>query len=186
LAGRRFAPEQSSANKPASGKDVTNYLSTYGDSHVAGVVYVDGVIEVRPDLLISHSAASAAIASDDLQQHLEGTREFLEQCFFQRPDPKGFELLYANAALASPEMSRVIGQISVPAEVALPRVTKPVLLLYGERDALVRQTATVSLAKKLMPHATAIIYEAVGHAPFLESPQRFNEDLARFVQASPQ
>jgi pimeloyl-ACP methyl ester carboxylesterase len=54
-----------------------------------------------------------------------------------------------------PEMSRVIGQVSVPAEVALPRVTKPVLLIYGERDALVRHSATVSLAKKLMPHANS-------------------------------
>jgi pimeloyl-ACP methyl ester carboxylesterase len=134
---------------------VTNYLSIYGDSHLAGVVYVDGVIEVQPNLLISYSAASAAIASDDLQQRLPGTHEFLEQCFFQKLVQERFELHYANAALASPEMSRVIGQVSVPAEVELPPMTKLVLLIYVERDGLVRQSATLSLAGKLMLHAAA-------------------------------
>jgi pimeloyl-ACP methyl ester carboxylesterase len=151
---------------------ITNYLENFGDSHISGVVYVGGVIKHSPGLLLDTPAGKHSLGSTDLQEHLDGTRQFLELCFFQKPTQRVFELLYANAALASPDMSSVINQISIPAESALPRITKPVLLIYGDRDAVVYYDATIGFAKNLVQHATCIVYDGVGHSPFLGACRR--------------
>ncbi len=58
---------------------------------------------------------------------------------------------------------------------------KPVLLLGGAQDALLRVKPTIARAEELNPHVQSKLYADSGHAPFLEEPERFNRDLASFV-----
>ncbi|MBC8136493.1 MAG: alpha/beta hydrolase [Fibrella sp.] len=161
---------------------ITNYLETHGDSRVAGIVYVDGVIELKPEYIKAKSEVVAALTSPDLATYLEGTRQFLRLCFYRQPDPETFALLYAGAAMASPDMiKQTFTGISVSAEATLPKVAVPSLFIYGERDALV-DARTVERARQLMPKMKAILYPETGHAPFFEQPDRFNADLHRFAQ----
>ena len=161
---------------------MTNYLETYGDADIAGLVYVDGVIELKPELLKSHPDTIKALLSLDLNTYLEGTRQFVRQCFYHQPDAPAFALLYANAAMASPDMMRtVFAGVSAPAASALPRVGVPTLYIYGEQDNLVGLPMT-ERAKQLMPRSTLILYPKTGHAVFFEQPGRFNQDLDRFAR----
>ena len=112
---------------------MTNYLETYGDSKISGAVYVDGVIELKTEFLVSHPEMTKAVSSDDLGIYLEGVRQFLRQCFFAPPDAATFNLLYASAATASPVMTKAVNTgISIPSDTALPKVSVPILLIYGE------------------------------------------------------
>lgn len=164
------------------GPIITNYLGLYGDAHVAGLVYVDGVIELKPAFLVSHPATAAALTSSQLSAYLEGTRQFIRQCFFKQPSPSAFALLYANAALASPEMVRqAFTGLSIPAASVLPKVTVPTLYIYGEKDNLV-SPQMVTRARQLLPHLKVILYPQTGHASFWEQPVRFNKDLDRFLR----
>ena len=168
------------------GPVLTNYLGTYGDSQIAGVVYVDGVIELKPELLKIHPATVAALLSPDFGVYLEGTRQFVRQCFFRQPSPADFDLLYGGASQASPIMVRqAFAGLSIPAASALPKVTVPALYLYGERDALV-DPRMVARAGQLLPHLQVLLYPGTGHASFFEQPARFNRDLDRFVQQAAQ
>ncbi|GHO96509.1 AB hydrolase superfamily protein YdjP [Reticulibacter mediterranei] len=56
----------------------------------------------------------------------------------------------------------------------------PVLLVQGLEDALVPISYTRQLALAL-PHSQILEYEDCGHAPFLEQPERFNQDVLRFL-----
>jgi non-heme chloroperoxidase len=145
---------------------ITNYLQTYGDSNIAGLVFVGGVIELRSDLIKSRPENIKALSSPDLRVYLEGTRQFLQKCFLNQPDADTFKLLYA-----------------VPAKTALPKVSVPIILIQGENDNLVERKM-VELGQKLMPRAKVSIYGNTGHAPFLERPNRFNEELNNFVRAT--
>ncbi len=58
----------------------------------------------------------------------------------------------------------------------------PVLLIYGVEDALVNPGPAIARAKALNPHIRSMLYPEVGHAPFIETPARFNRDLAGFVE----
>lgn len=168
------------------GPVITNYLGTYGDSQLAGVVYVDGVIELKPELLKPHPATVAALLSPDFAVYLEGTRQFVRQCFYRQPSSGDFALLYAGASQASANMVReAFAGLSVPAVSALPKVAVPALYIYGAKDGLV-EYRTVTRAAQLLPHPEVIIYPDTGHASFFEQPERFNRDLDRFVQQAAQ
>ena len=163
---------------------ISNYLAAFGDGQIAGAVYVAGAIELKPALLVPHPDVYRDMTAEDLRTHLDGERTFLGLCFHTPPDATTFARLLANAALASWEMQRAVPTMTVDAPAGLGATRKPVLLLYGERDALVQAEPTIARAVEINPHAQSQCYAQSGHAPFLEEPERFNRDLAAFVDAA--
>lgn len=180
----------SNARKPVlvgwslGGITLSNYLSKYGDSRIASVMYVDGVIELTADLITPHPDVYANLNSADLKIHLNAERDFLKLCFFTQPDQSFFQLLYAAAAMASWDMQRNVFSVSVDAVRGLGRARVPVLLLFGAKDALVEPNPTIARAKAINPAVKSKIYANSGHSPFIEETDRFNHDLAAFINAT--
>lgn len=195
--GRRWAEdlaaviEASHARRPVlvgwslGGVVISNYLAAFGDGGIAGAVYVDGVIELKPELLVAHPDVYRDMIAADLRTHLDGERTFLGLCFRTPPDTTTFERLLANAALASWDMQRAVPTITVDTA-GLGATHKPVLLLYGAQDGLAQARPMVARAQELNPRVQSKLYAESGHAPFLEEPERFNRDLASFVATTDQ
>lgn len=193
--GRRWADDLAAvlaatqARKPVlagwslGGAVISNYLAAYGDAGIGGAVYVDGVIELAGDQITPHPEVYRDVTSPDLKTHLDAERSFLALCFRRRPDSATFERLLANAALASWDMQTAVQSMSVAAAEGLGKARVPVLLLYGAQDALVQAGPAIARAKAINPRVRSIVYAASGHAPFLEEPERFNRDLAAFMQS---
>ncbi|MDT3721261.1 alpha/beta hydrolase [Pseudomonas oryzihabitans] len=160
---------------------ITNYLAAYGDADLAGVVYVDGVIELSSAQIVPHPEVYRDLVSPDLRTHLDAIRTFLALCFATPPAPALFQRLYATAAMASWDMQRAVQGQDVAAVQGLGRMRVPLWLLYGEKDALVHPEASIARARALNPRLEATRYAASGHAPFLEEAPLFNRDLAAFV-----
>jgi non-heme chloroperoxidase len=60
----------------------------------------------------------------------------------------------------------------------------PVLVTHGRQDAIVLPSmAEYTLAA--CPSAVPSWYDGVGHMPFVEASQRFNDELAAFTEAAP-
>jgi pimeloyl-ACP methyl ester carboxylesterase len=66
----------------------------------------------------------------------------------------------------------------------LSQVRMPVLLPWGDADAFAPEADQQRLAREL-PLATRSVYHGVGHAVHWEQPQRFAQDIARFVAGLP-
>ncbi|MCD9030208.1 alpha/beta hydrolase [Luteimonas sp. Y-2-2-4F] len=160
---------------------ITQYLAAYGDDRIAGAVYVGGVIELAPGQIAPHPEIYRDLASPDLRTHLDAERAFLALCFRTPPDAPTFQRLIANAALASSTMQTAVHSMALDAPAGLGAMRKPLLLLYGAQDALVRAEPSIARAKALNPHARSVLYPESGHAPFLEEADRFDRDLADFV-----
>ncbi|KKJ02479.1 alpha/beta fold hydrolase [Burkholderia gladioli] len=160
---------------------ISNYLAAYGDGDIGGAVYVDGVVELKPEQLVSHPEVYRDMTSPELRTHLDGERRFLALCFHRQPDAALFERLLANAAMASWDMQRAVPGMTVAAAEGLSRARVPLLFIQGGRDALVDTPATLARARALNPRIASKLYEESGHAPFIEEPERFNRDLADFV-----
>jgi pimeloyl-ACP methyl ester carboxylesterase len=62
----------------------------------------------------------------------------------------------------------------------LPKVDVPALVCAGSRSKLMPM-ATQELLASEMPDARLVVFEKSGHCPFLEEPERFNEELDLFV-----
>ena len=100
--------------------------------------------------------------------------------FAMQPDQPTFERLLSNAATTSWMITWIMPSMTVFAAEALPEIKAPVLMLYGEKDALVTVRPSLDRAKALNPAIRSQIYADSGHAPFLEEAQRFNRDLVDF------
>lgn len=166
------------------GAVISNYLARHGDADIAGAVYVNAVIELSPEQIVAHPELYRDLNSADLQIHLQTVREFLRLCFDTQPDERTFELLLANAAMASWDMQRAVQSMSIDAARGLGNARVPVLLLYGARDALIHPEPAMARAWQLNPRASGLLYAGSGHAPFMEEAERFNRDLARFVDSA--
>lgn len=162
----------------------TNYLAAYGDEKIAGAVYVGGVIELKPEQIVSHPQVYSGMGSPDLKTHLDAEREFVALCFAKLPDAQTFQRLLANAAMASQAMQNAVHGMSLNAPKGLGAMHKPLLLIYGARDALVQAEPSFNRAKALNPDAIGKFYPEAGHSPFIEEAQRFNRDLSAFVDAA--
>lgn len=160
---------------------LSNYLANHGDAGIGGLLYVDGVIELKPDLITPHPEVYAGLASEDLRTHLDMVRTFLALCFATQPESATFERLLSNAAVASWLMTRTVPSMTVQAKEGLAKAKKPVLLIYGGKDNLVRPQPSIERAKSFNGAIKSEIYDNSGHAPFLEEASRFNKDLARFA-----
>jgi pimeloyl-ACP methyl ester carboxylesterase len=163
------------------GTVISNYLAKFGDSRLAGAVYVDGVIELKPEQIVPHPAIYRDLNSPDLLTHLTAERDFLSLCFHTQPDTATFERLLANAAMASWKMQSAVQSMTVAAAQGLSKAQVPVLLIYGAHDALVQAQPTIARAAAIDPKIHSKLYANSGHAPFIEEPDRFNGDLAAFV-----
>jgi proline iminopeptidase len=63
------------------------------------------------------------------------------------------------------------------------RLTMPVLVLAGAEDYAIGLPAQRALQKQL-PQAQMIEYAGAGHFPYLDAPQRFTEDVVRFLKTA--
>ncbi|OHV13914.1 alpha/beta fold hydrolase [Kushneria phosphatilytica] len=163
------------------GAVITNYLAAYGDNTIAGAVYVDGVVELKPDQITPHPEVYRDMISPDLQTHLDGERTFLGLCFYHQPERPIFARLLANAALASWTMQRAVMSLTIPAADGLSNTTVPLLFIYGAHDALIKPEPAIARARTLNPRIESRIYNDSGHAPFLEESDHFNRDLNDFI-----
>lgn len=162
----------------------TNYLAAYGDGRIAGAVYVGGVVELASSLIVAHPDVYRDLVSPDLKTYLDAERAFLALCFQTQPDPVTFQRLLANAALAAPQMVAAVPSMTIAAQTGLGGMRKPLLLIYGARDALVQAGPSRDRAQRLNPRLRSTVYAESGHAPFVEEAERFNRDLAAFIGAA--
>jgi non-heme chloroperoxidase len=60
------------------------------------------------------------------------------------------------------------------------KTTVPVLVSHGTKDLIVNYEGATRILD-ILPNGTLSKYENIGHAPFMEDPERFNRELTEFV-----
>lgn len=139
---------------------------------------------IAPEQLVAQPTVYSGMASSDLRLHLEGEKEFVALCFSTAPDDATFQRTIAAAAMASSEMQSAVHGMSIDAAKGLGSMHKPLLLIYGEQDALVQPSASAARAKELYPRTAVELYARSVHSPFFEESTRFNRALSAFVDAA--
>lgn len=166
------------------GRVIGNYLRYYGDGQLAGLNLVDIRTKTDPatdgDVTIK---TAAPMVSDDVATNIAGTEAFVRGVTAAPLSAKDFELAMAYNMVTPVQVRAALrggANSHVDFSPEFQKVKVPVLVTHGTKDALIkvgaaRYTASIILGAKLS------IYENVGHAAFLEQPERFNEELADFV-----
>ncbi|MDH4380674.1 MAG: alpha/beta hydrolase [Gammaproteobacteria bacterium] len=164
------------------------YLRHYGEAALGGINFVGAGVRVAVEHIGTLLGALFAevvpkVSSDDLGANIEGIRLFLRACFTAPISRDDWETVLAFNIAVPPHVRA--GLLAAPGDITpeLAKLTKPVLMSHGLADEITLP-AMGQLLLDHCPVAKASWYEGVGHGPFLESPERFNTELAEFARST--
>lgn len=163
------------------GRIVCRYIADHGDAALGGVAFIAARLLVDPATLKPAARTLiTAMGDPDLTVSLEATIDFVRMCA-ARPLPEDVLLRFVAFNMLVPPLVRaaMLGH-ELATEAAFARLQVPALLLHGADDAVIACEDTVEASRRL-PGSTLYVYRGIGHAPFAEDADRFNADLAAFM-----
>jgi pimeloyl-ACP methyl ester carboxylesterase len=163
-----------------AGVVVLNYLHTYGEKDVSGVVFAGAIVGSKPEFFSSLDLFPP-LYSDDLGERSRGIVNFVRACFYKQPDQNDFEVMLTYNGMVPAVMQRAVRKmVAEVSEESLKSLERPVLIVQGEKDSLVTKSMAL-YAHELLQNSTIKMYSECGHSPFYEQSARFNQDLRSFV-----
>lgn len=167
-----------------------NYLLTYGQQQLQGLVLVGslfgGATTYQSAVQLEVAQVMARMMDPDVPfpQRLDAFERWISWLTARPLPPNEAEVQYGYNLRAFVRSLSVaqhwIDERPCDNATFLQQMTIPTLLIQGLEDRLVPLTYTRHLACSL-PNAQLIEYEQCGHAPFLEQPERFTQDVLRFL-----
>lgn len=164
------------------------YVEHYGDNALAGINFVGGACRVSPAeigtlLGTVFLEVLPRVTADDLGENIAGIRRFLDACFHAQLSRADWESAIAWNMVVPAAVRAALLSGPIDTTRALGNLRVPLLVSHGRRDA-VTLPAMAELILASCPAARASWYDDVGHAPFIEAPDRFNAELAGFARAA--
>ena len=160
-----------------------------GADRVAGLVLVSGTIESNTQRNrenfgplsreIAAMRSEGGVAADE-----DAARRFVSDSYqVGKWDPQLLDrVLKANLSMSPEERTRAVLRPSHRYASKLNSLGIPVLLIHGKADNAFSVDSSIA-AHEDLGHSALIKYEHTGHWPFLEKSDRFNTDVARFVDS---
>jgi non-heme chloroperoxidase len=166
------------------GVGVLDYVAKYGQANIAGINFVAAGNTIGTERAFSHFGTVAASQagpsmSTDLRVQLDAVLR-LQQALVYRDVPlEEFGELVMQAVASSPTARAGWLSRNVDHEWTLRSLNVPVLFTHGTADQILTIAATHD-ARSYVGHGHLSTYDAAGHAPHLEDPDRFDSELAAF------
>jgi non-heme chloroperoxidase len=164
---------------------ICDYVRKHGQSRIAAINFVGAAVVlgekafktlIGPGFLENAPGACQV----DVPSNIAAIRKFLRACIVKPIAQDDFEVTLAFNMIVHPQVRAFLIQRELDFTAVLRGLTVPVLITHGRADSLALP-AMAELVKRHSSAAEMSWYEGVGHAPFLEEPQRFNNELARFT-----
>jgi len=165
------------------GRVLRQYLIHYGDAALSGINFLATRPIEEPSIVGPASHAYHAAKPRDLAGRIATNLAFLRACYAKPPQEQDLLAAVAyNFMMPLSVRDALADWATDPAAVraAFAKVTVPVLVTHGRRDALVLPQAAEMTAAAIKG-ATVSFYDECGHAPFYEDAERYNRELAAFA-----
>lgn len=165
---------------------ISDYVRAYGQSAISGVNYVGaGVIfnEASFGTLLGPGFLDhvPGATHPDLPTNIEAIRQFAHD-LVARPIPQDdLERVLAFSIVVPPQVRVAMLAREIDSDDVLKGMTIRVLVTQGRADRHVLPAMAEHILE-VCPTATASWYDDVAHMPFMESPERFNAELAEFAR----
>jgi non-heme chloroperoxidase len=165
---------------------ICDYVSKHGDRKIAGINFVGAAVALGPKvfgtLIGPGFLENAPLTFEaDVPNAVTAMRKFLRACFVKPIAQDDFEVALAFNMIVQPKVRGFLVQRELDFAPALKSLTVPVLVTHGRRDTVVLPAMSEYVLANCKA-ARASWFEDVGHAPFIEAPDRFNEDLIRLAK----
>jgi pimeloyl-ACP methyl ester carboxylesterase len=162
---------------------VADYIRAHGDAGIAGINLVGGAVLLRPPSFEHIGPGfldnAPAAASPDLRTNIAAIRRFLRACTMRPLDGELWSAALCWNMVVPAEVRGGLIAREIDATGVLSSLSVPVLVSHGREDAIVLPTMAEHVLERCET-AVASWYDA-GHMPFIEDDERFNRELAAFV-----
>lgn len=162
-----------------AGRVALDYLSVFGDAGISGLILVDATTRAGP--LGPAAAHLKEMTSPDAAVARQGSISLLRGCAARPLSPQELDYMLEYTEKVPVAIRQHLAGRPADYESVLRSVRVPTLVIQGMLDP-VTLPATAEYTISQVPGAQLINYGDLAHMPFWESPQRFNEDVARFVR----
>jgi non-heme chloroperoxidase len=165
---------------------ICDYLREYGEDAIAGVHLVGGAVSLGESAFGTFIGPGflepfADIVSDDLSANIAGLRRFLHGVPARPLPPADLEAALVWNAVVPPPVRANLGARTIDSDDVLARLTVPTLVTHGCADSVILPAMAEHVLAACRV-AEASWYADEGHAPHMEAPERFNDELAAFVR----
>ena len=165
-----------------------DYIRHHGERHVGGINFVGAATTLNADAfgtLIGPGFFEpfADATTDDLTKNIAAMRRFLRGVT-HRPLPSDeFETALCWNMVVPPGVRGALGARNLDNDDVLAKLCVPVFVTQGLEDRVVLPAMAEHILE-VCPGARASWYKATGHAPMLEDPVRFNNEIREALVAS--
>ncbi len=160
--------------------DSLAYVHEYGDARIAGLVLIDNSVGEEPAPTPPHTSRHRSRRIGHPASREVALRAFVRSMFLSTPSTEYIDRL-TEAALRTPAPAAA-ALLSYPLprsfwRAAIYSTEKPVL--YVVRPQLAGQAANLAAHR---PDTESLVMRGVGHALFVDDPQRFDTVMASFIR----
>lgn len=158
--------------------EVVNYAAHFSSKGLKRLVLVDGLVGIDPSVPFYQTTVDywARLQQDRVLR----TREFIRDIFRQPQTEAYLKKLY-ETAMRTPTntvMTLIDNYILQDFRPLLSDIEIPTLIATVESPRL----GYMQAMQKMLPHARLEIFQAAGHALFVDQPERFNRLLEEFIK----
>jgi len=168
-----------------AGRVALDYLTCRGSDTISALVMVSGTATSGEHVAGPAMADLRRMAeARDFGQNFAATRDFLARCVAEPVEQQVWALMMAWNLAVPPWVRLAMGGRPADYDATLAALDVPVLAIHGDCDE-VNLLAMSEHVAQTCRDARLRVYENVGHIPFWEAPDRFNADLAAFIDGLP-
>jgi len=163
---------------------LAEYLIRHGHARLAAIDLVAAATRPDADHLGPVLRTNVAgMTSGDLASNISATRAFVYGSFAHLPSRDELETIIAYSMVVPPQARAAMIGRAFDVDAALVRLDLPVLVTHGAEDKVVPPETSRANAARI-PGAQLAIYNGIGHTPFREAAERFDRELAAFVDSA--
>ena len=164
-----------------------DYLKTFGETEVAGLVMVAALSQNAVKAGYAHLGEATTHLKDmfspNFGTNYTATFAFAQSVTAAPLSENDLRRQVAAMMMTPPQVRYNLAARRVDHSETLSALNLPVLCLHGDADTVVRVSSSEHTLERA-PNASLTIYPGVGHLPFLEARDHFNEDLRTFARAA--
>jgi len=166
---------------------ILDYIRHYGEDDISGVTFVGGVTKLGSDEAASVLTADflsliPGFFSTDAEESVRSLDSLLRMCVAQEISAEDRYLMLGYSVCVPPYVRQALFSRSFDNDDLLPTIRKPVLIVHGADDAVVKP-AVIDQQMAGMAHAQIKMIANAGHACFWDEAAAYNRCLQEFAEA---
>ena len=169
------------------GNWICDYIREFGEEKLKAIILVGATTQQGTAVTENFFGKGAIdnlsnLFSLDTKTNIQATKAFVNACRSGNYDERDFEEILSYNMIVSPKIRQwVLGRVSDNSDI-VKQLKIPILQIHGDEDKIVLPYAGEYTINQIKHSNKQLkMYNGVGHSPFLESPDLFNNDLSNFA-----